>query len=203
MPAGADYPAYPNSGGIITRVYSRKVMRGCGHQAGIACILGTGSNSCYFDGTKIIKNIPSLGFILGDEGSGGYLGKRLIQDFLNNEMPENISKKFIKKYANKSEILDEVYAASRPNVYLASFSRFLFHNLKEPYIFKLIYDGFSAFFDKSVCKYSNYKDYRVHFVGSVAFYYNHVLRQVAADKGVTIGNILESPIAGLTLFHQE
>ena len=187
----------------------------CGHRAGIACILGTGSNSCYFDGTKIIKSIPSLGFILGDEGSGGYLGKRLIRDFFNNEMPENINKKFIKKYSDVSgpvvqrhafalqdEILDKVYAASQPNVYLASFSKFLFHNLKEPYIFKLIYDGFSAFFDKNVCKYSNYKDYRVHFVGSIAFYYNHVLKQVAADKGVTIGNILESPIAGLTLFHQ-
>ena len=103
---------------------------------------------------------------------------------------------------SEDEILHEVHTQPYPNRYLASFSKFLFHHIKDPYIYKMVYDGFSLFMEKIVLKYENANRYKVHFVGSVAFYFANILRQVAIDKGVTLKNILESPIAGLTLYHQ-
>jgi glucosamine kinase len=177
----------------------------CGHEPGIACILGTGSNSCLFDGEKIIDAMPNLGFILGDEGSAGYMGKKLIQDYIHEVMPAHLIEKFKKRYNNltRDEVVDSVYNMPMPSRYMASFTKFLFDNLSDPYAYKLVYDSFVDFFDKTVCKYDSYQNLKVHFVGSVAFYYNSVLRQVANDKGVTLKNILESPIAGLTLYHQQ
>jgi glucosamine kinase len=175
----------------------------CGHEPGIACILGTGSNSCLFDGKDIIYSVPNLGPYLGDEGSGGYLGKRLVQDFILNDMPPEIHAKFEKRFKlTREDVLDNVYNKPYPHRYLGGFTKFLFDNLKTPYAYKLVYDSFSLFFEKTVCKYSNYKDYKVHFVGSIAFYYSGILRQVAGDKGITVKNIMEDPIAGLTLYHQ-
>jgi glucosamine kinase len=174
----------------------------CNNEKGIACILGTGSNSCLYDGEKIIANKPSLGFMLGDEGSGAILGKKIVVDFLNRDLPSHLHDKFEKRYkTNKDEILDHVYKQPFPNRYLAKFSQFLFHNLSDPYIYKLVYRSFEEFFEKNVFKYDHYKDEKIHFVGSVAFYYGNILRQVANDKGLHVKNILETPIAGLTLYH--
>ena len=177
----------------------------CGHEPGIACILGTGSNSCYYDGEKIIGAMPNLGFILGDEGSAGYMGKKLIQDYIHDEMPSHLSDKFRRRYNNltRDEVVDNVYNKPMPNRYMASFTKFLFDNLGEPYAYRIVYNSFVDFFDRTICKYPNFNNVKVHFVGSVAFYYSSILRQVANDKGVTLKNILESPIAGLTLFHQQ
>ncbi|MFN3848711.1 MAG: N-acetylglucosamine kinase [Spirosomataceae bacterium] len=175
----------------------------CGHEAGIACILGTGSNTCYYDGQEIAFKVDALGFWLGDEGSGGHLGKTLVLSYLHKEMPAEIREKFIKRYGalDRLEILDKAYHQPFPNRYFASFSKFLFDNRSHPFCYRLVYDCFVQFFDKYVCKYPNHKEVKVHVVGSVGFYYSDILRQVANDKGVAMKNILETPIAGLTLYH--
>ncbi|MES2794738.1 MAG: N-acetylglucosamine kinase [Bacteroidota bacterium] len=176
----------------------------CGNEAGIACILGTGSNSCFYDGQKIANQIPPLGFWLGDEGSGGYLGKELIKKYIRKELSDEIQQKFIKKFGNleRTEILDRAYKQPFPNRYFAGFSKFLFDNRADPTIYLIVLEAFSQFFEKSVVKYPNYQNYKVHFTGSVAFYYSDILRKTATKYGVTIGVILESPIAGLVLYHK-
>ncbi|MDN5215585.1 N-acetylglucosamine kinase [Fulvivirgaceae bacterium BMA12] len=175
----------------------------CHREPGIACILGTGANSCLYDGEKIAQNIRGYGFLLGDEGSGSYLGKQLIIAYLRKELPDKLHAQFKNRFPmSEDEILEQVYKKPFPNRYLASFSKFLFHHVKEPYVYELIYNSFSLFMDKNVLTYENIQQYKVHFVGSVAFYYANILRQVANDKGVVLKNILESPIAGLTLYHQ-
>ncbi|WP_207436216.1 BadF/BadG/BcrA/BcrD ATPase family protein [Sabulibacter ruber] len=176
----------------------------CGHQEGIACILGTGSNSCLYDGEKIIQNVPNLGFILGDEGSGGYMGKRLVQAFLNQELPQDIHQAFMDRYnTNRDEIVDHVYRKPYPNRYMAAYARFLSDHRAHPYIHQLISQCFADFFEKTVVKYPDYQQKTTHFVGSIAFYFGDILRTVAQQYGITVGNILESPIAGLSLYHQQ
>ncbi len=177
----------------------------CGHEAGIACILGTGANSCFYDGNDIAFQVPPLGFWLGDEGSGGYLGKQLVLNYLHKEMPQDIREKFEKRFGVKDrlEILDNAYQQPFPNRYFASFSKFIFDNRNHPFTFGLVKNAFDLFFDKYLIKYPDYQQYKVHFTGSIAFYYSDILRRVANEKGVRIGIIMESPIAGLALFHKD
>ncbi len=175
----------------------------CGHEAGIACILGTGANSCRYDGQTITDNVPPLGYVLGDEGSGSYIGKELLNRYLKRDMPEPLRSQFAKRYAVTTEaVLDHVYRQPQANTYLASFARFAFHHLKHPYIMRMMYEGFRQFFEKNVRPYENYQTHKVHFTGSIAFYYSNVLRQVANDLDFSVQNIVESPIAGLTLYHR-
>jgi len=175
----------------------------CGHEKGIACILGTGANSCLYDGKSIIKNIPSLGYVLGDEGSGNYLGKKLLFDFCRNNMPENIKAKLIKRFAlNVDDIQSNIYQKEIPARYLASFSKFIFQHIKEPYLYQLTYDAISLFFENHVLKYENADNLPVHFTGSVAFYYGNIVRKIAAEKTILVKHIIESPIAGLTLYYR-
>ncbi len=174
----------------------------CGTEEGIACIIGTGSNSTLYNGSEIVKSTVNLGFWLGDEGSGAYLGRQIVTDFLNKEMPENLYQLFEKRYSlTRNEVLDNVYKPF-PNRYFASFSKFIFDHLREVYCYELAYKAFDLFFQRHVCKFENYKNYKVHFTGSIAFYYANVLRQVANDKGITLKNIVEEPVAGLALYHQ-
>ena len=176
----------------------------CGHEPGIACILGTGSNSCLYDGKKIIGNVANLGWILADEGSGTYMGMQLVFDYFRNEMPESLAKQFHARFPwSREEVLEKVYQQEKPGAFLASFAKFIFQHLKEPYCYKLAYQSLSDFFENNVMKYENYKNLKVHFTGSIGFYFSDVLRQVANDKGITVKNILEAPIAGLTLYHQK
>jgi len=176
----------------------------CGEEPGIACILGTGSNSCYYDGVRIVENVTSLGYVLGDEGSGAWMGKKIVADYLRKDLPEKLWDHFKKRFPmDRDEILSRVYSQEMPSRFLGSFSHFIFQHLKEPYCYKLVYDGFSEFMEKNVMRYEKYNELKVHFVGSVAFYFSDILRQVANDKGITLKNILESPIAGLTLYHNK
>jgi glucosamine kinase len=176
----------------------------CGHDVGIACILGTGSNSCLFDGTNITYQVANLGFWLGDEGSGGYLGKALVTQFLLHELPTDLAEKFAKRYPAvvRDTVLENAYKKPAPNRYFAGFAKFLFDNRSHPYAYKLVYDAFDTFLSKYICKYEGYKNLPVHFTGSIAFYHSDILRQVANDKGIILKNIMENPIAGLTLYHQ-
>lgn len=176
----------------------------CGREPGIACILGTGSNSCLYDGQQIIGNVANLGWILADEGSGSYIGKQFIKDYFRGVMPKLLAEQFRARFPwSREEVLEKVYQQEKPSAFLASFAKFIFQHLKEPYCYQLIYTSFSDFYENNVMRYDDYKNYRVHFTGSIAFYFSDVLRQVAIDKGIAVKNILEGPIAGLTLYHQK
>ncbi len=176
----------------------------CGNEPGIACILGTGSNSCLYDGEKIIGNVANLGWILADEGSGTYIGKKFIFDYFRFNVPEKLGKQFHERFPfTREEVLAKVYQEEKPGAFLASFTKFIFQHLKEPYCYDLIYKSFSDFYENNIMRYDNYQNLKVHFTGSVGFYFSDVLRQVANDKGITLKNILEGPIAGLTLYHQK
>lgn len=176
----------------------------CGHEPGIACIMGTGSNSCLYDGVKITDNVANLGWILADEGSGANIGKKFLVDYLRKKMPAKLAAQFHQRFPlSREEFLEKVYQQEKPSAFLASFSKFIFQHLDEAYCYKLIYDSFTEFYENNVMKYENYQNLKVHFTGSIAFYFSDILRQVANDKGITVKNILEGPIAGLTLYHQQ
>lgn len=176
----------------------------CGKEPGIACIMGTGSNSCLYDGKNIIGNVANLGWILADEGSGANIGRKFLVDYLRNKLPENLAKQFHARFPlTREEFLEKVYQQEKPSAFLASFAKFIFQHLKEPYCYELIYSSFAEFYENNVMKYDNYQNLKVHFTGSIAFYFSDILRQVANDKGITVKNILEGPIAGLTLYHTQ
>jgi glucosamine kinase len=176
----------------------------CGREPGIACIMGTGSNSCQYNGEEIIDNVANLGWILADEGSGAYMGKKLLVDYLRNKLPAPLAEEFRENYPfSREEFLEKVYQEERPSAFLATFTRFIYNHLKQPYCYELVYSSFSDFYENNVMKYKNYENLKVHFTGSVAFHFSDLLRQVANDKGITVRNILEGPIAGLTLYHQK
>ena len=172
-----------------------------GRTEGIACILGTGSNSCLYDGEKIVKNVPALGFILGDEGSGAVLGKRLVADVLKNQLPEAIKEKFLKQYGvTQADIIENVYRKPFPNRYLASLSKFAAENIGEPQIYNLVYEHFNQFVVRNL---RQYPALPVGFIGSIAFYYQDVLRKVMADNGMQVAQILRSPMPGLIEYHAQ
>jgi glucosamine kinase len=176
----------------------------CGREPGIACIMGTGSNSCLYDGTKITDNVANLGWILADEGSGANIGRKFLVDYLRKLQPEKLAAQFHQRFPlSREEFLEKVYQQEKPSAFLASFAKFIFQHLDDPYCYKLIYNSFSEFYENNVMKYENFKNLKVHFTGSIAFYFSDILRQVANDKGITVKNILEGPIAGLTLYHQK
>ena len=176
----------------------------CGKAPGIAAILGTGSNTCYYDGDKIIEQTASLGYMLGDEGSGAHIGKTFIQAYLNKELPPDLSKNFFDRYQlDEPAILDAVYKQPMPNRFLASFSKFVYQNLKHQFMLNLVVACFNDFLDKHICKYSKAKELKLSCVGSIAFYFSDVLRKVAQNKGINIDKVIETPIAGLTLYYLE
>jgi glucosamine kinase len=176
-----------------------------GNKSGIACILGTGSNSCYWNGDKIAFQIPPLGFWLGDEGSGGNIGKLLVLDYLHKEMPKNIRNLFEEKYGilERTEILTRAYQQEKPNKYFASFSYFLYEYGNEIYCQSLIKKSFIEFLNKYLLKYPNLDSNHIGFVGSVAYYYSELLTEVCEANGISIEKIIESPIEELVKFHQE
>lgn len=176
----------------------------CGHEPGIACIMGTGSNSCLYDGSKIVDNVANLGWILADEGSGANIGRQFLVDYLRKKMPAKVSAAFHQRFPlTREEFLEKVYQQEKPSAFLASFAKFIFQHLDDQYCYKLVYNSFAEFYENNVMEYENYKNLKVHFTGSIAFYFSDILRQVANDKGITVKNILEGPIAGLTLYHQK
>ena len=176
----------------------------CGNEPGIACILGTGSNSCYYDGKEIVDNVSPLGYILGDEGSGAVLGKLLVGDVLKKQLPEPLCEKFLKEYdLDRLEIIRRVYREPFANRFLASLSPFLDKNIEEPAVHRLVLNAFKAFFVRNITNYKNYKSLKVNFVGSIAMYYRSVLEEAAASVDCTIGTIIKSPMEGLILYHSK
>ncbi len=173
----------------------------CGHEAGIACIMGTGSNSCFYDGEKIVDNVSPLGYILGDEGSGAVLGKLLVGDLLKNQMTPELKEKFLATYhLTPGEIIDRVYRQPFPNRFLASLSPFLLQHITEPAVRDLVLRSFRDFLVRNVMQY-DYRTHKVYFIGSVAYHYQELLRETAQELGIQVGNILQSPMEGLISYH--
>jgi len=176
----------------------------CGTEPGIACIMGTGSNSCLYDGQAIIGNVANLGWILADEGSGASIGRKFLVDYLRLKQPASVAEKFRQAWPlTREEFLERVYQHERPSAFLAGFTRFIHENLGEEYCYKLVFSCFTEFLEEVVMRYDRYSDYKVHFTGSIAFHFSDILRRAAKEKGLTTGHIMEGPIAGLTLYHQK
>lgn len=174
----------------------------CGHQSGLAGILGTGSNCCAFDGKEITQSFSSGGYILGDEGGGVSIGKALIKALIEERLPDDLCKAFDLRYQLSSlDILNKIYKEAFPNQFLASFSQFTFHHRNHPFIADLLYQVFDAYFKLQVKRFDCPKDLALSLVGSVAFYYQEMIRNVAKDNGIRVGTILEKPISGLSLYH--
>ena len=175
----------------------------CGHGAGIACILGTGSNSCFYDGERIVENVSPLGFILGDEGSGAVLGKLLVGSLLKNQLTQGLKEAFLWQYAlTPADIIDRVYCQPFPNRFLASLSPFLAAHLEDESIHRLVLDAFRDFLRRNVMQY-DWQAHDVHCCGSIAYHYQKILAEAASSLGVRIGQIVQSPMEGLVHFHQE
>lgn len=175
----------------------------CGHKSGIVAILGTGSNSCYYDGTHTHTGIPALGYILGDEGSGAYIGKRLVGDILKRQLPEDIIQAFFNEIQEtQASIIQKVYRAPLPNRFLASLSPFCARHRQHPAIHALILDCFQQFFQRNILHAPWPTSERtIHFVGSIAHYYSQELTTAAEQYGYQVGNIKQSPMEGLTTYH--
>ncbi len=195
---------FPHAGITISHDLLAAARALCGRERGIAAILGTGSNSCLFDGEKIIDNVPSLGFILGDEGSGAYLGKKLLCHFLYRELPPPIHRDFTAASGLTNEkVLEMIYRKKNPNKYLASFSPFIREHISDPFMEKMVADSFTEFFRRHIFKYDNYGAESLHVVGSVGFHYREILLKAASASGIRAGKIMKSPMEGLVEFHSE
>ena len=194
---------YPNADIEVNHDLLAAARSLCGKEPGIACILGTGANSCLYNGTNITSNVASLGWAITDEGAGTYLGKMLVTAYFRKEMPTHLSTLFDDEFAlTKDDFLMQIYQEPLPGRYLSTFSKFIGKHIKEPFLYELVAMGFDTFLAKNVMHYEGYQELPVHFTGSVAYHFGSILRSVAQDKGVYVKHISEHPIAGLTLFHQ-
>lgn len=174
----------------------------CGHGKGMVAILGTGSNTCLFDGENITANVSALGYILGDEGSGAYIGKTFIQALLNKELSKEMEDNFKQQYnLTLTEVLDAVYKKPLPNRFLAQFAKFIYENKTSPEITTLIDNCFKSFFEKHICKYENYQQYPLNIVGSIGFVFKNEIENVAKNYKVKIGKVIKQPIDELVKFH--
>lgn len=173
-----------------------------GNREGIVCILGTGSNSCLFDGNKITAHVPPLGYVLGDEGSAAYLGKRLLGDFLKGLTPCDLTALFREQYSlSEEEIIRRVYREPEANRFLASFTPFLLHHRSHPYIHRLLISSFNDFIERNVKSYRARKEILVGFVGGIASLFGEELREAAASFGLNVAEIIAEPIKNLTDYH--
>jgi hypothetical protein len=173
----------------------------CGRSPGVACILGTGSNSCYYNGQQIVDNVPSLGFLLGDEASGAHLGKALLKSFFYRELAPELKEAFDTMYPEGgTAIKDRVYAGNA-NVYVASFTYFLYEHRQHPQIKRIILNCFEEFVRRQVAKYEKAREVRVHFVGSIAWHFQDILRESLSNYGLKLGEIVRKPILKLAQYH--
>lgn len=213
--AGVTVLQYPFMRNVLSKVFrnaekifiAMDTLASCrallGTNPGFAAILGTGTNTCLYDGVKEYMNVDSCGFILGDEGSGGYLGKRLIVDYIRHNMPSKVYKKLSRVInKNNDELLDQIYTRPFPNRYCSQYSIFIRENIHtDPYFENLVLDSFHKLFDRIVTHYPNYSKYKFNAVGSVGYFYKDYLSKVAAEYGMELGIIIKSPLEGLVKYH--
>lgn len=170
----------------------------CGNTEGLTCILGTGSNISYYDGSTVHNGNHGLGYVLGDEGSGTFFGRKVLVSYLYGTMPEDLSEHFAKAFeVSKDIVINNIYQKPLPNSYLASFSRFMIANKSHSFIQQILKDGFQEFVDTNIKDYKMYKTIPCNFVGSIAFYYQDELREVCAKNQIKVGKILQKPIEGI------
>lgn len=170
------------------------------NEPSISCIIGTGSNSCFFDGKNVSEAIPSLGYILGDEGSGAYFGKKLLSNYLYLKLPTHIHDALANK-VSKDEIVRRVYMEPDANVYLASFMKFIVEFSDDSYIKEMIFNGFKEFIEVHVCCYSDFEKYKVHFIGSIAHLFKNQLSDACDFYRAQMGQVIRKPIDGLISYH--
>ncbi len=172
-----------------------------GTSAGFVAILGTGTNSCLYDGVRITHNIDSLGFILGDEGSGGYIGKRLLSDYIRGYMPKEVGRLFHETYhLTGDEIIEQVYTQPMPNRFCANFTHFISKN-SHPYLENVVRQSFRDFFTNIICGYPDYAAYRLNCVGSVAYHFRDLLADVASEYHMELGDVVSYPMDRLIQYH--
>lgn len=170
-------------------------------EAGIACILGTGSNSCFYDGKIIVKNVKAAGYILGDEGSGAVLGKLFLADLLKGLAPKELANEFHEKFRiSVNDVMESVYNLPFPNRFLGTIAYFLGDYMDNEYVYNLLTNNLRSFFNRNICQY-DYINYPIRFVGSLAYAYPDILQEVAQEFGVEIDVIEETPMNGLIEFH--
>ena len=174
----------------------------CQDKPGFACILGTGSNSCYYDGREIVANVSPLGFILGDEGSGAVMGKKLIGDILKKQLPQVLIDDFFETYqTTAAEILENVYKKPFPSRYLARYTKFLVKNIRFSEIENIVISNFREFVTRNLLQYPKIGQAPIHFTGSIAFYFESQLRKIIEEQNLILGNVERAPMKGLIMYH--
>jgi N-acetylglucosamine kinase-like BadF-type ATPase len=195
---------FPNANIMVDHDMLGAALAACFDKAGLVAILGTGSNIAFWDGNNLHPTNHGLGYVLGDEGSGSYFGRKLITHFLYGLMPEDLHQKFYQRYKmDKETAIENVYHRPNANVYLASFARFLSDEASHPYIRKLIVTGLHEFVDTSVLAYPQHKNYPVHFIGSIAFHFRDILEQIALEKKFIVGKTIVRPVDELLIYFTE
>jgi len=173
-----------------------------GNDEGIVSILGTGSNSCYYDGKEIIKTVGYFGYLLMDDASGNWFGKQLLRDYYFNKMPKQLKQKFKQKYKVDSKtVIERIYHKPQPNTYLASFAPFMSEHYKSKYIKDLLLRGFENFITQELSAYKNYQELPLHFNGSIAYYFQKELKEVIKKHHLKLGKIIKNPIEDLISYH--
>jgi len=174
----------------------------CGSEKGMVAILGTGSNSCLYDGNTITENVTSLGYLLGDYGSGAAIGKTFIRAYLENELPQEISTAFSAEYElSTADILNAIYKQALPNRFLAGFNLFVAKHINQPVIKQIVENSLDEFFEKNICKFSDYQQSNLNLVGSISFIYQDIIKHIAKKYNVEIGKIIKAPIDELVKYH--
>lgn len=180
------------------------VYAATGKTPALVCILGTGSNSCYFDGTQLQMKTPSLGYILMDEASGNYFGKLLLREYFYDKMPKVMAARFREEFNLDADVIKEnLYRMPNPNMYLASFAKFMFEFKEEKYIKKIIKRGFQEFFKYRILPYEKDAQTPLYFIGSIAFYFRDILEKVAIKNGHVITDVIQRPIDNLLAYHKK
>ena len=193
---------FPNAAVNVGHDVLGAALAACQGKEGIACILGTGSNSCYFDGNDVSEVIPSLGYILGDEGSGAWYGKRLVTDYLYKEsIPLALKEELAQHGHTKTSILENTYMKPHANVFLASFMKILGNHRETDYVRDMIAAGMREFLQRHVCCFDNYRSLETNFVGSVAYHFQDILKVESEKLHITLGAVIQRPIDGLVKFH--
>lgn len=179
------------------------VYAASGKEPALVCILGTGSNSCYFDGKNVQMNTASLGYILMDEASGNYFGKLLIREYYYNKMPKAIAEKFNEEFNLDADYIKKnLYRTPNPNMYLASFAKFMFEFKDEKYIKRIIKRGFQEFFKYRILPFEKNVDTPLYFIGSIAYYFKEILEKVAKKNNLKVTGIIQRPIDNLVEYHR-
>ena len=175
----------------------------CGTEPGIACILGTGSNTCLYDGTDVTDNVTNLGFMLGDEGSGSHLGKAFLRSYFYRELDDELNARF-EDYTtvDRTTVLDTIYESEMPNTYLAGFTRFMGEHQQHPLVQRIIFDSFAEFLDRHVRKYRGHLELPIHFIGSIAFHFRDILLAALHERDMIKGRFVHKPIEALADFHR-